>query len=238
MAINVNGIRGDVAMHEGRYEDAVRLLGVATDAVRAFPGGAPVDSPIWLVFALAATGATDEAAATLSDARAVLDLRIPGRAVLLAAADALLHHDADAIDAALATAPVTTSFQPALVRVIAAEVIGGDHAARWLREAYDIYDAGGSQIRERVRALLRAAGAPVPRRRRATAEVPPALAEQGVTAREAEVARLVGTGLANADIARELYLSVRTVEAHVSSLLAKLHCDSRAQLIVLLANGR
>ena len=42
--------------------------------------------------------------------------------------------------------------------------------------------------------------------------------------------RLLGDGLPNAEIAPRLYVSVRTVEAHVSSLLAKLGARNRAQL--------
>ena len=73
----------------------------------------------------------------------------------------------------------------------------------------------------------------MPRRRNAAAAVPAELASSGVTVREAEVLRLLGEGLSNADIAAKLFLSVRTVETHVSSLLAKLQARSRGQLTAI-----
>ncbi|MEY7981006.1 response regulator transcription factor, partial [Streptomyces pilosus] len=51
--------------------------------------------------------------------------------------------------------------------------------------------------------------------------------------RERQVAVAVGRGLANADIAAELYLSVATVKAHVSRILAKLDLDNRVQIALL-----
>ena len=106
-------------------------------------------------------------------------------------------------------------------------------AARWLREALDLYDAAGASLEaDRVRQALRDAGGAVPRRRRAAVPVPPNLAKHGVTAREAEVLRLIGQGLPNAEIAQRLYVSIRTVEAHTSSLLSKLNARSRAELIL------
>jgi DNA-binding NarL/FixJ family response regulator len=122
------------------------------------------------------------------------------------------------------------------MRVIAAGIVGGPAAARWLREALDTYEAMGMEsAAARVRRLLRESGAPVPRRRRVAANVPGVLAQQGVTGREAEVLQLLGAGLANSAIAERLYVSVRTVESHVSSLLSKLHVDGRGQLIALSA---
>jgi DNA-binding NarL/FixJ family response regulator len=47
--------------------------------------------------------------------------------------------------------------------------------------------------------------------------------------REREVALAVGRGASNADIAAELYMSVATVKAHVSRLLAKLALDNRVR---------
>jgi DNA-binding NarL/FixJ family response regulator len=121
----------------------------------------------------------------------------------------------------------------AMILTLAGRVIGGDDAPRWLRAAYDLFDAAGATLdADRTRELLRATGAPVPRRRRTVKAAAPELEQAGVTAREAEVLDLLAAGLPNADIAQRLFVSVRTVEAHVSSLLTKLGARNRAELIV------
>jgi DNA-binding NarL/FixJ family response regulator len=51
--------------------------------------------------------------------------------------------------------------------------------------------------------------------------------------REREVAIAVGEGLANAEIATELHMSVATVKAHVSRLLTKLGVENRVQIALL-----
>jgi len=53
-----------------------------------------------------------------------------------------------------------------------------------------------------------------------------------LTARELQVLRLMAAGLRNADIARELCVSVKTVEHHVTNVLVKLRAQSRTQAIV------
>jgi DNA-binding NarL/FixJ family response regulator len=56
--------------------------------------------------------------------------------------------------------------------------------------------------------------------------------------REREVALAVGRGLANADIAAELYMSVATVKAHVSRLLTKLGVENRVQIALLVQEAQ
>ncbi|GAA2222714.1 response regulator transcription factor [Streptomyces indiaensis] len=51
--------------------------------------------------------------------------------------------------------------------------------------------------------------------------------------REREVAVAVGRGLANAEIAAALYMSVPTVKTHVSRILAKLDLNNRVQIALL-----
>jgi DNA-binding CsgD family transcriptional regulator/tetratricopeptide (TPR) repeat protein len=77
----------------------------------------------------------------------------------------------------------------------------------------------------RVRQLLRERGASdVPAGPRATTRAHPA----GLTRRESEVLEGLARGLTNADLAAELFLSERTVEHHVSSVLGKLQVATRA----------
>jgi DNA-binding NarL/FixJ family response regulator len=65
----------------------------------------------------------------------------------------------------------------------------------------------------------------------ATAPRPNTLPE--LTGREREVARLMAEGKGNATIARELFLSTKTVRNHVSNILRKLQVADRAQAINL-----
>ena len=58
----------------------------------------------------------------------------------------------------------------------------------------------------------------------------------GVTAREAEVLAALGAHLSNAEISAGLFISVRTVESHVSSLLRKLQVGDRRALAQIAGN--
>ena len=65
------------------------------------------------------------------------------------------------------------------------------------------------------------------RRRRARAQL------DRLTVRERAVAVAIGRGKSNAEISRELYMSVATVKAHVSRLLEKLAFNNRVQIALL-----
>lgn len=89
--------------------------------------------------------------------------------------------------------------------------------------------AGDHALARTCRDLLRRVGVPT-RRGRGAGPVPPRLRALGVTSRELDVLELVADGLTNAEVAARLFLSPRTVETHVASLLAKTGATSRAEL--------
>jgi predicted ATPase/DNA-binding CsgD family transcriptional regulator len=67
---------------------------------------------------------------------------------------------------------------------------------------------------------------------------PAVLAKSGISAREAEVLDALGEHLSNAEIGAKLFISVRTVESHVSSLLRKLGATDRRGLADMAARMR
>ncbi|HEY6277254.1 MAG TPA: AAA family ATPase [Streptosporangiaceae bacterium] len=83
------------------------------------------------------------------------------------------------------------------------------------------------------RALLKSAGRPAPRRRAADASLPTSVVAAGITVREAEVLELLADRLSNREIADLLFISPRTAEKHVASLMAKLDVQDRNALASL-----
>ena len=55
----------------------------------------------------------------------------------------------------------------------------------------------------------------------------------GLSERELEVLRLLGSGESNAELAKQLYVSEATVKTYVSRLLAKLNLTNRTQAAIL-----
>jgi DNA-binding CsgD family transcriptional regulator len=153
-------------------------------------------------------------------------------AALLGYADAILagrRGEHAAADAAFAAAdaqmgPLVAWYRQYARRLAAEAALadGWGEPVGWLREAAAYFAArGDDRVAAACRGLLRRAGAVVPRRRPADGELPGQLRALGVTEREADVLRLVAQGLGNREIAQAMFLSPRTVEKHVASLLAK-----------------
>lgn len=62
---------------------------------------------------------------------------------------------------------------------------------------------------------------------------PPGTAESDkLSAREIEVLRLIGRGMSNAEIARELYLSEKTVKNHLTNIFRKIQVTDRTQAVI------
>jgi DNA-binding NarL/FixJ family response regulator len=126
----------------------------------------------------------------------------------------------DARGAAQAWAALGCRYEQALA------LLFGEAAAA--QEALALLDAIGAAPAARLaRQRLRGLGIrDVPRGRYAAARSDP----QGLTARERIVFELLREGLSNRAIAQKLHRSERTVEHHVSALLAKLGAASRSEL--------
>jgi len=87
---------------------------------------------------------------------------------------------------------------------------------------------GATAVRQAMLANRHARGLPVPRGPRPSSRRNPS----GLTARELDVLRLLVDGLSNAEVARRLYLSEKTVGHHVSSVLHKLGEPTRSRAVV------
>jgi DNA-binding CsgD family transcriptional regulator len=102
----------------------------------------------------------------------------------------------------------------------------------WMREAAAGFEATGhTRLAAACRGILRKAGERVPRSGRGAAQVPPQMRRLGVTSREMDVFLLVAQGFSNSEIAERLFISPKTVETHVASLVAKTGQSGRRELV-------
>ncbi|MFF4956494.1 response regulator transcription factor [Streptomyces sp. NPDC001222] len=101
-------------------------------------------------------------------------------------------------------------------------------------------DAGGDEIVRAVRSVLSGDAGLSPGVQRRLLErlsqpepepAAPAVAPDGLTARETEVLMLIADGLSNQEIARRLHVSTATVKTHINNLFAKTGVKDRAQAV-------
>ena len=97
-------------------------------------------------------------------------------------------------------------------------------------------EMGIEAFAERARRELAAAGETIAKRIAQPARTRPGQASELLTSQEAQVARLASDGLSNPEIAARLFISVRTVQYHLSKVFAKLGIKSRAELHRVLPN--
>lgn len=239
---------GDVAGAERAFEQAqelgadpqpglalVRLAQRKVDAARTALRLALSDQPHALrrarllsaqVEAALAAGTLDEARAAASELGEMAgDLDLPAFAAVAATAEGSIALASDQADAAVAALRRASSgwlelrlpYEAARARMLlgrALRACGDEDAARVeLRAALGTF--------ERLGAATDAAAAT------ALLEGPDTL-PGGLTAREAEVLRLVAAGKTNRDIAVELVISEHTVARHLQNMFAKLGVSTRA----------
>ena len=88
---------------------------------------------------------------------------------------------------------------------------------------------GATAVAAKLRKAMRDEGLSVPRGKGRVTRGHAA----GLTARQAEVLQLLDEGLSNTEIADRLFVSPRTVEHHVSAILAKLDSSTREEAVTL-----
>ena len=232
--------RGEASLCEEKRKEALECFEMAVTFLRRLPGAPP--SPAWSQWELLRTLERRDAADTNAET-------LPPSATVHPVSRAFVHYASgirlgrlgrkeEAAEAAAAgddvIAPAPWYFHMAR-RLVAEAAIddGWGDPARWLTESETFFDRHGLQpVASACRSLLRKCGArpPAPRAR---AGVPEPFRAAGVTEREMEVLTVLSDGLSNRAIAARLYLSPKTVEKHVASLMDKLEVRSRAQLAAI-----
>ncbi|MFI1035156.1 ATP-binding protein [Streptomyces sp. NPDC020951] len=154
------------------------------------------------------------------------------RAVLLGG-DSRHDEATEAVEQAiLASAPFPLARHLGLRLVSEAAITDGwGTPGLWLRTAEEYFhDANIAPVASACRALLRQAGMPATQRRSGHGRVPEALRRHGITAREYDVLVLLARRYGNNEIAERLFISPRTAEKHVASLMAKTDSPGRRAL--------
>jgi DNA-binding NarL/FixJ family response regulator len=226
------GVRPAAALLVARG-DAARAVGLLELRLRRVGHASPEAAPLLALLADAQLSQGD-----VAGARAAVDVlrrlappggcdSIGGRAELGAARVAIASgedgspHAEEAVRCFLALDMPLELAQARLCLARCLTASGPDRAAAEARLALATFDdLGAARDADAAAELLRALGV----RGRTGPKRPGSL-----SAREEEVLGLLGEGLRNDQIARRLYISRRTAEHHVSSILAKLGVATRAE---------
>ena len=228
-----------LAMRAEADGDLSRAVALMAAWLTAQPGLHPFKrhddvAPYLVRLALAAGDrATAEAAAAVAQADLAAD-RSASRVIGAAFCQALIDDDAGALLTAAADyqkhgwLPLGAyALEEAAVRLAAAADTARARAA--LTGAVRIYAGlGAIWDMRRADARLRPSGV---RRGPRSIQSRATTGWEALTPSEQRIAELVARGLSNPDIAAELFLSRRTVQAHVSAILAKLQARSRLDII-------
>ncbi len=96
---------------------------------------------------------------------------------------------------------------------------------------YVLKDAADAELVQAIRAAAQGDSYLNPRLGAKLAAEPPPGPPDGLSEREVEVLRMIALGHTNAQIAEQLYLSVRTVETHRAHIQQKLGLGDRSELV-------
>ncbi|MFD0578194.1 LuxR C-terminal-related transcriptional regulator [Dactylosporangium darangshiense] len=226
-------VRTLAALGQSDYEEAY------VQAARVNPPGAPSAGVpgrlliMDLVEAAVRTGRTEEARAHVAAAQQAGISRVSTRSALIIAGAAALAAADDAagrlFEAALSLPEADRwPFEQARIQLAYGQWLrrtrDTTRARLYLRAALDTLDRMGARPwAQRARDELRATGV-------ATASTRPDTRTVALTAQERQIATLAATGLTNKQIAQQLFLSHRTVGAHLHRIFPKLGITSRVAL--------
>jgi DNA-binding NarL/FixJ family response regulator len=161
----------------------------------------------------------------------LMDIRMPVRDGLSATEELAARPDAPRI--IVLTTFDTDEMVLRALRVGAAGFLLKDTPPARLVEAVKTVTTGAPTLSPQVTAQLIAAATAPERTAGTAARMQARRRLAGLTDREMEVARGVGKGQTNAEIAAELFMSIATVKAHVGRALTKIGADNRVQLAIL-----
>ena len=148
----------------------------------------------------------------------VLDLNMPGDVTSLDAIP-LVRERSPETSVVVLTMQEDPSFARAALQAGARGYVLKDSANAELVEAVRRAAAGGTYLAPKLGAALAA-----------TPATPPGPPDD-LTPRELEVLHLIALGHTNAEIGKQLYLSIRTVESHRAHIQQKLRRSTRAELV-------
>lgn len=253
LLVQASGILGFLALSLGDHAEALSHLeanppvSLVEDAVMPWAGD--------LVEALVRLGTRTQAGQVLAETEATgrtpAALRCAlgrGRGLLADDPERAVQHLVEAIRAARAGGLV---IEEARSLTVLGEVLAGrDLAAarRSILAGAALFDRlGALRWRAWARQLLGdvgrgradgASGLPAPQHAASPPEAPGGADLTLLTTQELSVARLAADGLTNQQVAGALFLSVRTVEFHLSNAYRKLQVKRRAQLVRMIAAGQ
>lgn len=161
----------------------------------------------------------------------LMDIRMPVRDGLSATEELAARPDAPRI--IVLTTFDTDEMVLRALRIGAAGFLLKDTPPARLVEAVKTVTTGAPTLSPQVTAQLIAAATAPERTASSAARAQARRRLADLTDREAEVARGVGKGQTNAEIAAELFMSIATVKAHVGRALTKIGADNRVQLALL-----